>query len=203
MSGYATAASLAMAAVSATVSTVGAIQQGKQQKASAEYQSKIAQHKADLAEEQASAQRKAGYDEMIATRQKAAKAVATQRAAAGASGSVVDFGSNLDVQEDSMAQGELDAINAYSKGIDAGYQSEIQAWNYKSQASAFDTQASQAGSNAAMNALGSAAAGIGNMATTWSKWDRAGAFGTKNTTGNAAGVASVTNKASATMKRMK
>ena len=184
MSGYATAASLAMAAVSTAVGVSSSIKQGKQQKAAAEYQSKIAQQNADLAEEQASAQRKSAYDDMISTRQKAAKVVAAQRAASGASGAVVDFGSNLDAQADSMAQGEIDAINTYQKGMDAAYNSEIQAWNSKTQSHAFDVQAQTAGSNATANAISTGVAGIGNMATTWSKWDQAGAFGTKNTTGH-------------------
>ena len=56
------------------------------QQAQAEYQSKVAQRNADLAEQQASAQRMQGYEQMQAERLKTARLIGQQRAQAGASG---------------------------------------------------------------------------------------------------------------------
>ena len=55
----------------------------------------MARQNQQLAEQQASAQRKEGYDNMIAKRQETAKLIGRQRAAAGASGATVDVGSSI------------------------------------------------------------------------------------------------------------
>ena len=114
------------------------IRQGKAAQSQADYQAKVAKQNQDLAEQQASAERMAGYEEAQATRRRAAQVIGSQRAAAGASGAVVDFGSNLDLQADTAGQAEIDAINAYNKGIDSAYNSQIQAWNYGQQATAYE-----------------------------------------------------------------
>ena len=82
----------------------------------------------------------------------------------------MDFGSNLDLQADTAAQGEIDAINLYNQGLDRGYNSEIQAWNYGSQAEAYDAQASAAGSSGWMSAAGTALGGIASIGSTWGNY---------------------------------
>ena len=168
--GTALAISLASTAASTAVGVYSSIQQGKAQQAQADYQAKVAKQNQDLAEQQVSAERMAGYEAAQAQRQKAAKLIGAQRAAGGASGAVVDFGSNLDLQADTAAQGELDAINAYNKGIDAAYNSEIQAWNYGNQATAYE-QSGQAAKRAGyLNAASTALGGIADMGSTWASY---------------------------------
>ena len=55
-----------------------------------------------------------------------------------ASGAAVDVGSNLDLQADTAAQGEIDALDAYNAGLDSAYNYELQAHNYRQQAAAYD-----------------------------------------------------------------
>jgi hypothetical protein len=161
------ATSLAATALSSAVGVYSSIQQGKAQCEQARYQAEIARQNRDLAEQQASAERRQGYENMIARRQDTARLIARQRAAAGASGAVVDVGSNLDLQADTAFQGELDAISLYNKGIDAGYNAEIQAMQYGQQADAYDATASQYQSAGYLNAASAALGGIAEIGSTW------------------------------------
>lgn len=165
-----TAISLASTAASTGIGIIGSIQQGKAQQAQAEYQANVARQNQDLAEQQASAQRKEGYDNMIAKRQETAKLIGRQRAAAGASGAAVDVGSNLDLQADTAALGELDAINIYNKGLDSAYQSELQAWNYGQNATGYNEQAKAAQSSRWANVASTALGGIAQMGSTWGNY---------------------------------
>ncbi len=165
--GAITAISLASTALSTGVGVYSSIQQSKAQQSQEEYQADVARQNQKLAEEQASAQRKEGYDNMVAKRQETAKLIGRQRAAAGASGAAVGGGSNLDFQADTAAQGEIDALNLYNKGIDSAYQSQVQAWNYGQQAAGYDARADAAGNSGWMNAAGTALGGIASMGSTW------------------------------------
>lgn len=179
---------IAATALSTGMGVFSSIQQGRAQAAQmqaqaaqAQYQAEIARQNQELAKEQASAERKQGYDNMITQRQETAKLIGRQRAAAGASGATVDVGSNLDLQADTAAQGEIDAITAYNQGLDRAYNREIEAWNYGNQATAFDTQASNARSSASnalnagyLNAASSAIGGIAQMGSTWASANPAG-----------------------------
>lgn len=166
----ATAITLAATAASTAMGVMGSIQQAKQQSAQAKYQSAVAKQNQQLAEEQASAERREGYENMTEQRRKTAALISKQRAAAGASGAVVDFGSNLDVMEDTAAAGEMDALKMYQQGLNRAYGSEIQANNYASQAKAYDAQASSARSAGWMNAASTAIGGIADMGSTWAKY---------------------------------
>ena len=170
MSGYATAISLTAAALGTTMGVVSSIQQGRTQSAQARYQADVARQNQELAEEQASAQARQGYENMITQRQETAKLIGRQRAAAGASGAAVDVGSSLDLQADTAAQGEMDAINLYNQGLDAAYNTQLQAWNYGRQASAYDAQADSALTSGYLNAAGTALGGIADMGSTWAKY---------------------------------
>jgi hypothetical protein len=174
-------ASLIATAIGTAISVAGAITQSQAQARQQSYQSDLAQYQADvqrenskLAEQQASAERKAGYENMQNERLKTAKLISHQRALAGASGAAVDQGSFEDVAEDTAALREIDAINAYNKGIDAGYNSEIQAWNYRSSAGGYDAQASAydaaSQSTAATGTLAAIGQGIGGIAQMGSTW---------------------------------
>ena len=123
------------------VSTVGAYQQAQQQKAAAEYQSEVAKQNQELAQDQAKAQRKEGYEAMIRKRQEVAGLIGSQRAIAGASGAQVDQGSFLDLNLDTAEKGEMDALAIYQQGLDKAHNSEIQAWNSGQQAQAYAWQA--------------------------------------------------------------
>ncbi|WP_415993064.1 hypothetical protein [Desulfovibrio piger] len=151
-----TAISIASTVASTGMGVMSSIQQGKARQAQAEYQADVARQNQQLAEQQASAQRKEGYDNMIAKRQETAKLIGRQRAAAGASGATVDVGSSLDLQADTAAQGEIDALNIYNQASDKAYGTQLQGWGYGQQAAGYDAQADAAGSSIWSDAAGTA-----------------------------------------------
>lgn len=161
---------LAATAASTGIGVMGSIQQGKAQSAQAKYQAEVSRQNQELAEQQASAERRQGYENMITQRQETARLIGRQRAAAGASGAVVDVGSNLDLQADTAAQGEMDAINAYHQGLDRAYNAEVQAANYGNQAAAYDATASSAKQAGYMNAAATAIGGIAEMGSIWGSY---------------------------------
>ena len=211
---------IAATAISTGVGIYSSIQQGQQQAAAAkaqarmnqqqalaqqqqaeaaqrqaDYQKQIAERNAQMAEDQASAERQQGYENAQAERLKTARLIGQQRAQAGASGALVDAGSFEDVAEDTAAAGEFDALNSYNAGIDKAYNSEIQAWNYRStgtgygmqgdaygmqanayhqQADAYASQASAADSYrsaSTLSAIGQGIGGIASMGSTWAKFN--------------------------------
>lgn len=167
------AATVAMMAggIGTGLGVVSSIQTAKTQSAQAKYQADVARQNQELAEQQAGAERRQGYENMLTQRQETAKLIGRQRAAAGASGAAVDVGSNLDLQSDTAFQGEIDAINAYNKGLDAAYNSQIQAWNYGQQADAYDAAAGSTKNAGYLNAASTAIGGIADIGTTWAKFN--------------------------------
>ena len=171
MSDPITALTLAATGLSTGIGVVGSIRQARAQSEQMEYQADVARQNQQLAEQQASAERRQGYENMITQRQETAKLIGRQRAAAGASGAVVDVGSNLDLQADTAAQGEIDAINTYNQALDRAYNYDVQAVNYGNQAAAYDASASSAKKAGYINAFGTAIGGLATMGSTWAKFD--------------------------------
>jgi len=161
----------------------------RSQASAAEQQAAIASANQRLAEEQASAERKQGYEEMQTKRLEAARIIGQQRAQMGGSGVAVDQGSFLDVLADTASSGEISAINAYNQGIDRAYAQELEAWNYENAANAYRAQASSyrkaarnSSSGAIWGALGTAAGGIASIGTTWgmgTNWEYTNPFASK------------------------
>ena len=173
-------ATIALAGTAA--STYASYQQAQAQKreaqAQADYQAAVAEQNQALAAEQARAQRREGYEEMIKTRQETAALVGKQRAIAGASGAQADAGSFLDLTLDTTEKGEIDALAAYQKGLDAAYNTEIQAWGYGQQAEGYKMASSQASKRNPWAAAGATAiSGLTQIGTGFGKdlWGLGGA----------------------------
>jgi len=158
---------MAATAISTGIGIYSSIKQSQAQQAQAEYQSAVARRNAELAEQQASSLRRQAFEDKQSKRLQTARLLASQRAAAGASGVAVDMGSFEDVAEDTAARGEMDALNAYNKGMDSGYNAEVQAWNYKTTAEAQDMAADYAGTAGTLNAIGQGIGGIAQMGSVW------------------------------------
>ena len=171
MSDPITALTLAATGLSTGIGVVGSIRQARAQSEQMEYQADVARQNQQLAEQQASAERRQGYENMVTQRQETAKLIGRQRAAAGASGAVVDVGSNLDLQADTAAQGEIDAINTYNQALDRAYNYDVQAVNYGNQAAAYDASASSTKKAGYINAFGTAIGGLATMGSTWAKFN--------------------------------
>ena len=171
MSDPITALTLAATGLSTGIGVVGSIRQARAQSEQMEYQADVARQNQQLAEQQASAERRQGYENMVTQRQETARLIGRQRAAAGASGAVVDVGSNLDLQADTAAQGEIDAINTYNQALDRAYNYDVQAVNYGNQAAAYDASASSTKKAGYINAFGTAIGGLATMGSTWAKFN--------------------------------
>jgi len=164
------AVTMAATAISTGIGIYSSIQQSQQQQAQAEYQADIARRNADLAEQKASAERRAGYEQAALKRLQTAQLISRQRAQAGASGVEVDSGSFEDIAEATAMSGEMDAINAYNAGVDAAYNAEIGAWNYRNQAEAYDDAAGNAAAGGTLAAIGQGIGGIAQMGSVWNSF---------------------------------
>jgi hypothetical protein len=148
-----TALILAGAAVAGTaVSAVGAYSQGQAQKASAEFNAKVAQNNAQAATQQAGAEA-----QMI--RQRGERLRGAQAAALAKAG--VSGGSAGDVVYDSATQNELEALMTQYRG-------HVEAGRETSQSQLFQSQAGYAGRAGAINAGSTAISGLANAGWTYS-----------------------------------
>lgn len=161
----------AIAAVTSTVlGTVSSVQQGKQQQAMYNYQAKVAEENAKIANKNAATERQTGIEEARLQRMKTLQAVGSQQAAMAANGMDVTQGTSLDIIEDTAAMGELDALQ-----IQTNY--ERKAQSYEAQANNFNNQASMdviAGKNAytagQIKAVQTGLNGVSKTAGVASKW---------------------------------
>ena len=116
------------------VGGVSSYQQGKAQQAQYNYQAKVNEENARIAQENANVQRQQGIEEARLQRIKAASTIGSQKAAMAANGVDVTQGTSLDVIADTAAMGELDALQTQ-------YNYEAKARGYEAQAGNFQNQA--------------------------------------------------------------
>lgn len=156
------AASLAGTAVSAIAQHQAQQRQASQQEAANRYQQKVAERNRDLAEEQARAARKEGWDAAVRKRQEVAHIIGAQRARAGGSGIAVDTGSALDLNMDTVERGEIDALALQQQGLDKAHNLEIQAMNSNASAQSYGWAADNVSSgNNGLATAGTILGGIG------------------------------------------
>ena len=111
---------MAIGAVGSLVQAVGSLSGGAQEQSFADHNAAILEQEAQAAEEAAA------FEERL-HRENVRRHIASQRAAAGASGLVVNEGSPLLAQEESAAEGELDALAIRRSGSVAAARSRGQA----------------------------------------------------------------------------
>lgn len=167
-------AALAIGAVAGiaggVIGGISSYQQGKQQQAMYNYQAKVAEENAKIANKNAATERQTGIEEARLQRMKTLQAVGSQQAAMAANGMDVTQGTSLDIIEDTAAMGELDALQ-----IQTNY--ERKAQSYEAQANNFNNQASMdviAGKNAytagQIKAVQTGLNGVSKTAGVASKW---------------------------------
>ena len=165
---------LAVGAVATVASTalgvVSSVQQGKQQQAMYNYQAKVAEENAKIAQKNAATERQTGIEEARLQRIKTLQAVGSQQTAMAANGMDVTQGTSLDIIEDTAAMGELDALQ-----IQTNY--ERKALSYEQQAMNFENEANMdviAGKNAynagKINAVNTGLNGISELTNVATKW---------------------------------
>lgn len=160
---------------STVLGTVSSVQQGKQQQAMYNYQAKVAEENAKIANKNAANERQTGIEEARLQRMKTMQAIGSQQSAMAANGMDITSGTSLDIIEDTAAMGELDAL-------------QIEA-NYERKALAYEQQGLNYGNEARMDAIAGKNAyttgivkgvqtglnGIEKMSNVASKWSGFGA----------------------------
>lgn len=120
-------ASLALSAIGVGVQAYSANKEAKAANAAAEYNASIQERNATIAGIRANDAIARGDIEEKKYRLQVSKLVGEQRSEYGASGVVVDTGSPLDVNLDTVEQGELDALTIR-------HNASIEAWGLRNQA---------------------------------------------------------------------
>ncbi len=133
-----------MAAATA-VTAYGQYQAGKAEQAALNYNAQVAERNAKIAED------KANYEADL-QKQKVRRAIGSQRAIQLASGYLME-GSALDLQEDTVVQGELDRLAIL-------YGGDIEAANFKSEAELSRMRGSAAAAAGRTAAFGTVLGGV-------------------------------------------
>lgn len=153
-------ATAAIAVASTALGAVSSYSKGKSEQAMYNYQAKVAEDNARIANRNAAQERQTGIEEARLQRMKTIQAVGSQQAAMAANGMDVTQGTSLDIIEDTSAIGELDALQ-----IEAN--SERKALAYEQQANNFQNEANMdriSGQNAYKSGvIGAASAGLNGM----------------------------------------
>lgn len=167
--------SMVMMGIGTALGAVGSYTSSQQQKSQLDYQSQVASNEAivarqnaDIAEEQGRQEARTGYENKLKKRQEVAGVVGSQRAIQSASGAILDTGSFMDLQLDTVEKGEIDALTMEQVGYDNQYKYDVQAQNFRTQATSLDSQShylqSSAGSiNPFLSAGTSLIGGAANM----------------------------------------
>lgn len=174
----------------------------------ARYQAQVAEQNAELAADQGRQAKKEGFENKIKKRQEVAMTIATQRAQQGASGATVDVGSALDVNMDTAATGESDALALEQQGLNKDYQARMEAWNYQNQAAANNANSNYyastasyykrqaAGINPLLSAVTTLATGMGQVGANYYQMTKNQNYGGFSTATKGAGsVGTVTGRA--------
>lgn len=166
--------SACITAISTAISVPAAIQQGKQAKATYEYQAKVAKKNAEIAQQNAGQERQSGIEEARLQRIKTLQTIGVQQTAMAANGIDIGSGTALDTIEDTAQMGELDALTTE-------YNSERNALNYEQQANNFLNQSnldkmsaknvsSASKINAISTGLNGIGSGLGSLGQVSGKW---------------------------------
>lgn len=154
---------------SAAIGTVGAVQQGNAAKDSAEYNARVQEKNAKLAEFSARDAIVRGNEEQKKQRRSADELQSRQRVAMAANGLDTTYGSALDAAVDTAMLGELDALTIQSNTYREAYGFKVEASNNTAAAAASRAEGRNAKSAGYLNAGGTLLTGIGNSYETYKR----------------------------------
>ena len=152
---------IAMAAMSAVSQGINNVQNAKAQNAQFDYQARVSEANAKVAEQSAEYARAQAVRNATEKRKETAVLMGKQRARMGASGAVAGVGSFLDVFLDTREQGERDAMGLMQQG-------DLESWRHLNQANQHYQQANMSRAskvdtrNAVIGSVLSGAASIGS-----------------------------------------
>lgn len=168
--------SIAASVVSTGLSAYGQMQQGEAAQDQANYQAKIMDRNAQIADMTAQDAERRGQIEEKQLRLKTANMIGEARSGLSSSGVVVDTGSPLDIQTDTAAWGEYDVQMQRWNTAKEVWGIKNQAANYTAQGGLYRTAGANAASAGLTGAGGSLLSGVGTVSDKWYKYNKAGAF---------------------------
>jgi hypothetical protein len=167
---------LALTGVSAAVSAVGAIQQGRAASNAANYQAQVARNNQVIADQNASFALQQGQQQTAAKQQQTAQTISDQRAITAASGIDPNRGSSVRIQGDTAALGALDAATISNNAARTAWGYETQGIDFGAQASLLQSQASSASTAGELGAFSSVIGGASSVASKWQTYNQQGVF---------------------------
>ena len=168
--------SIAASVVSTGLSAYGQMQQGEAAQDQANYQAKIMDRNAQIADMNAQDAERRGQIEEKQLRLRTANIVSDARSGLSGSGVVVDTGSPLDIQTDTVAWGEYDVQTQRWNVAKEVWGIKNQAANYTAQGGLYRTAGANAASAGLTGAGGSLLSGVGTVSDKWYKYNKEGAF---------------------------
>lgn len=160
---------MAASVASAGVGAVGAIQQGNAAAASANYQAKVNQNNAILAERNAEDARKRADVGVEDHRRQVAALKGRQTALMAANGLDVTSGSPLAILADTAQMGELDAVTIRNNGEREALGYESQGMNFRAESQLNRMNAKSSKQAGMIGAAGAVVSGVGQVADKWYK----------------------------------
>lgn len=159
--------SIIASAASAVTGVVGTMQQSAAAKGQAEYQASIARNNQIYAQRAADEAKQRGLVAEEKARQAAQNLRGRQRAVLAANGVDVNTGSSLDIQTDTAAMGELDALTARSNAEREAQGYLQQGANFGGEAALYDARARNASSSGMWTGATTLLGGAGTVASKW------------------------------------
>lgn len=167
-------ASMAMMAAGGAFKAFSSIISGDRQAEAYKYQSSMAMYNAAIAKQN----QKYSFDvgEQQAVKQGiAGQAQAGQiKAAQGASGVDVNFGSSKEVQTSQHLVSQMDLNTIREKAAKTAYDFSVQAVNYENQAKGFNKAAENSRTEGRLNAIGSLIGSAGSISSKWMQGQQVG-----------------------------
>ncbi len=169
-------ASIAIAAVGAVVSTVGALSAGQAASSNASYQAQVARNNAITASQNSEYAIQAGQAKATDTSLTDRAQLGAVKAAEGASGIDVDTGSPADVQQTQREVGTLNTERTIDAAALQAYGYRTQATNFTAEAGLQEQESAQARTAADYSAFGSLLGGASSTGMNYAKLNNAGVF---------------------------
>jgi hypothetical protein len=169
-------AALALTAVGAVSSAVGAYEQGQAASSAANYQAQVARNNQVIADQNASFALQQGQQQVAAKQQQTAQTISDQRAITAASGIDPNRGSSVRIQGDTAALGSLDAATISNNAARTAWGYQTQGADFGAQASLLSSQASSASAGGELGAFSSIIGGSSSVANKWLTYNQQGVF---------------------------
>lgn len=166
------AISIGLAAASAGMSALGSMQAGNAANDHARYQSQIAKNNATIAEQEAQDIEARGAIDIARTQRQAATFKSSQRAAAAASGVLVDTGDAALALEDTAALSAYDIAVGRTNIQRAARNARLQKQDFLNQSTLLKAQGRAAQSASRMQGAGDLLSGAGTVADKWYSWKK-------------------------------